>query len=419
MHYRFPTINDIRDVLPYINGDAGFRVVEKDCGNTYINYVRLSPDTFPPVPSESHWPIMDAFDVHDFDEAYHNAVIRRECRGLAFDTETGKLVSRPFHKFFNVGEREEMDIASLGFSYPHVVLDKVDGSMVRPVPTKYGIRWATKMGITDTAMLTETWLVGRDNYYQMAEYCMQQGLTPIFEYVSPENRIVVDYGRRDMILLAIRHNQTGDYTSYEGLLKFGEDFDIPVVRAYGSVSGDPSAYVSHIKDSSDFDEGIVIRWENGHMAKVKTETYVALHKIKESGRTERTLVMAILESQIDDMLAIVTPEVRKSVENYVEGFWRYMDSLGREAMARYLEIRDRFDTKKDFAIWSQDELSPLDRGIVFGLWDGKLANGEAVAMQILKTGLTSETSWVVMKERLADSVFLPSWELEWKGGLSE
>ena len=34
-----------------------------------------------------------------------NSLLSRECRGIVFN-EKGEVVSRPFHKFFNIGEKE-------------------------------------------------------------------------------------------------------------------------------------------------------------------------------------------------------------------------------------------------------------------------------------------------------------------------
>ena len=85
LHYPFPTIMTIEDVLPHI--DNYFRVVKKNDGYTYINYSMMTPAVFPPVEGT--------------DEERLKASIRRECRGITFDTKTGQIVSRPFHKFFN------------------------------------------------------------------------------------------------------------------------------------------------------------------------------------------------------------------------------------------------------------------------------------------------------------------------------
>lgn len=51
----------------------------------------------------------------------------RECRGIVFDSETGKVTGRPLHKFFNLGEREEVRVENLDWSKVMRVMDKRDG----------------------------------------------------------------------------------------------------------------------------------------------------------------------------------------------------------------------------------------------------------------------------------------------------
>lgn len=53
--------------------------------------------------------------------------IRRECRGLIFDAQTGKLLSRRFHKFFNIGQNEENASEKLNWNDEYVVVEKYDG----------------------------------------------------------------------------------------------------------------------------------------------------------------------------------------------------------------------------------------------------------------------------------------------------
>ena len=87
MNYKFPTIRHIDDVLPHLVGHDEFIVVDRG-GWKAINYAVVTPESF--------WPL---------DEG---AIMRRECRGLIFDALTGEILRRPFHKFFNFGERLDL-----------------------------------------------------------------------------------------------------------------------------------------------------------------------------------------------------------------------------------------------------------------------------------------------------------------------
>lgn len=397
IHYEFPVIEHIDDVLPHID-DKSFKVIAKDCGNTYINYVRMGSETFPPVLGS---------------EAERLAArVRRECRGIAFNTETGKLVSRPFHKFFNVGETEHLTFEHLGFHREHVVMDKMDGSMLRPIPTPFGLRWGTKMGITDVGNLAETWIEQHDKYRKFALRMMAAGRTPIFEFVSPENRIVARYAEPNMVLLAVRHNTAGTYMSSDTMRVLAEEYGIPVVKHFDPVEGDPETYFELIRASDDLDEGIVIAWSNGHRAKAKTDQYTTLHKIKEKASTERNLILAILEQEVDDLLPLVPEEEAAGIMGFADEFWGWVDSLADDIGGLHEYARATYQSKKDFAVATQD-WERVSRSCVFTLWDGKEDTPRDLALSMIRTGLTSETKWAQFRESLGGATRLQKPTMVW------
>jgi RNA ligase len=73
----------------------------------------------------------------------------RECRGIIFHKETGKIISRRFHKFFNLNELDETHEDLVDVGRPHVLLDKMDGCLVSPFVSLGKLRWGSKMGITE------------------------------------------------------------------------------------------------------------------------------------------------------------------------------------------------------------------------------------------------------------------------------
>jgi RNA ligase len=50
----------------------------------------------------------------------------RECRGLIF-SDKGNILSRRFHKFFNVNELEETHESLIDINRPHILTEKMDG----------------------------------------------------------------------------------------------------------------------------------------------------------------------------------------------------------------------------------------------------------------------------------------------------
>ena len=198
MHYEFPaniTLDEVREV---IKDDPNFIIVEKG-SYTVVNYVRMGSDTFPPV----------------IDRA---TAIRRELRGLIFDTVTGVILRRGLTKFFNIFENNETHLEKLDFSLPHKVYNKLDGSMISCFEMGKGsgvIRWGSKMGAgTDVAMEAECFVASHRKYQKFAEWCIQNDITPVFEYTSPgKHRIVVEYKEPMLTLIAARNMITGEYLS--------------------------------------------------------------------------------------------------------------------------------------------------------------------------------------------------------------
>jgi RNA ligase len=192
MHYMFPEIRSIDDVLPHIEGRSEFIVAERNFG-TVINYMVSMADTF------------DMIGPEDLGGA-----IRRECRGLKFYPD-GTIAARTFHKFFNMGEREETQPHRIDFSRDHTIMTKLDGSMIHPMKVGDRIRWMSKMGITDVALQAEEFIFINTKYLSFASWCIDNSMTPIFEWCSRKQKIVIDYPEDSLTLLAVRHNITGEY----------------------------------------------------------------------------------------------------------------------------------------------------------------------------------------------------------------
>lgn len=344
MHYTFPEIRTIDDVLPAIAGRDEFVVAEREFG-TVINYLVAMPDTFK---MEGPDDVMGA--------------IRRECRGLIFG-EDGRIMSRPYHKFFNVNEKEETQSHRLDLSRAHTVMDKLDGSMIRPVWQGGVVRLATKMGVTDVALEAER-LIDEEQYTWL-EDMMIDGFTPIFEYVAPTNKIVVEYAEAKLILTAVRETVSGEYRS---LRQWDAPFEL--VRTDSDVH-DFDAYLAFKRGETNR-EGDIIRFADGHMVKVKNDWYVQIHKTKDIVRVDRNIVELVLNETIDDTRAMLDPSDLTRVDEVEAAFWEaFRNAEGRleglEMLARTIYGAD----KKRIALEMVPNLiNKADGGFMFRLIDG-------------------------------------------------
>jgi RNA ligase len=370
MNYQFPRITHINDVLPHIQDSPEFIVAQKESYQV-INYVVATHDTFP-----------------------EGNAIRRECRGLVFDME-GNLINRRYHKFFNVNERDETAIHAIDWSRPHVILEKLDGSMVSPCLINGHIRWTTKMGITDTSMEAETFVASRPDYAELAKYYLENGYTPIFEWCSNKNRIVLDYPEDRFVLTAMREITSGNYLLQDALDRIGQRYGIEVVETYQHGDDEIVEQVRKWENT----EGIVVRFDDGHMVKIKSEWYVRIHKVKSMLGQERDVVSLILNNALDDMLPILPKEDVEKIEKFQA---KLMEQIRLSAWTVYQNVKQNRETmdRKTFAINYAPTFDPILRGLVFQFWDKEcdehLTYAAIVAMILKHCG--SNASYAKVKE---------------------
>jgi RNA ligase len=91
----------------------------------------------------------------------------------------------------------------------------------------------------------------------------------LFEIIYPENRIVLDYGKLEsLVLLGIIETSTGNEFPLM-------DIGFPIVKRYDGLN-DLSALKLLEEENK---EGFVVRFKNGYRLKVKFEEYQRIHRI--------------------------------------------------------------------------------------------------------------------------------------------
>lgn len=368
MFYSFPTIQTIEDVLPVIEGRTDFIVADKGAF-TVVNYVVEMNDTFPPVIVNAEQPDVSngvmGFVVGELEDV--DAAIRRECRGLIFCNKTRKLIRRPYHKFFNYGQKEEVLPSNVDFSKAHSVLEKLDGSMIAPFRDHAGkIWWGTKMVAESFHDEVERFVSSRPKYIALFNECQRYGMTPIFEYVAPTNRIVVNYQEENLILTAIREIASGEYVDYNTMIRSAAFHNVPYVRAFNFDNfAALEAYIESLEDA----EGVVIRFDNGHMVKLKGPWYVQIHKVKDRIVYDRNIVEIILDENLDDLLPFLMEEERTRIMQFQTDFWSAINSVNWAAMQIFDTIQDLKMDRKTFALGIATWLNPAMKALIFKHFD--------------------------------------------------
>jgi RNA ligase len=362
--YDFPEINHINDVLPHIEGRKEFRVIDKGDYLT-INYAVAFDTTF-------EWDHNDPV----------GSVVRRECRGISFD-KNGGIISRPYNKFFNVGEKEDTQLNKVNLYEPHIVLEKLDGSMIRPIPTPEGFRLATKAGVTDVAMNAEVFIADKPQYSSFISAMFDGGMTPLFEWISRKNRVVVDYPEDNLILTGIRNTTKGVYLLYENMMELAEHWNIPIVKAVNGLAvQNIELFVKQVREWES-DEGVVIRFNSGHMVKIKADDYVLRHKSKDSISQEKNVLECVLGDAVDDLVPLLAPNDVERLQRFQKAFLAGLEDVCTDIHDLYKQI-DKGQDQKEFATLAVPSVLPQYQPFMYKLRKGVPVR-ELVIEQIRKS----------------------------------
>lgn len=373
MNYDFPEIKHIDDVLPHIQGRDEFLVMEKD-GYTVINYAVAFEETF-------QWDDNDPL----------GSSIRRECRGITFN-ENGELICRKFHKFFNAGEKPETQLNKINLYEPHVILQKIDGSLISSQPTPQGFRLVSKSGITEYSMSAEVFIADKQNYYDFIRDCLTSNLTPLFEWVTPnpKQRIVVYYKEENLILTGIRILNNGKYIQYKQMKEIADAYNIPCVEVIDGLAKQNIELLADQVREWEGSEGIVIRFDTGHMVKIKAADYVLRHKVKSNFTQEKSILQIILNDGVDDIIPLLYEEDAKLLKDFHHKFWIEISRLENKMNALFETGNSQFPDRKDFAVNFVQKLSIKSyEPILYGMKGGLTAR--ELILSMIQKSLTSQT----------------------------
>ncbi|USV40956.1 RNA ligase [Xanthomonas phage BUDD] len=251
-----------------------------------------------------------------------------ECRGITFNKVTGKLISLPFEKFFNVNEKEHTQEHVIRDYLIQSVLDKRDGSMITPAFIGGAIALKTKKTFfSDVALAAQ-----RELTPELAEFCekmLSLDFCPIFEYTDPDCKIVLDYGKTpELVLLAMRDMTDGKYLSYEHLVEITRTWNVRLVPNYVNVEK-VSDLLTLAATAEDI-EGWVIYTSQGRF-KVKTKWYCDRHHLIDI--RERDIATLVLEEKLDDLMPnLIAGEadmeaIREIERRVTDGISQLMDTV--------------------------------------------------------------------------------------------
>lgn len=270
------------------------------------------------------------------------------CRGLIHDA-AGNIIARPFRKFFNYGQSEA---GTLDLTARCIATDKLDGSL--GILYHDGAEWSiATRGSFESEQARHATALYRREYAPY--FTPPDGWTLLFEIVYPENRIVLDYGEQDDLVLLGGVHIYGEVVGADEMWRY-EGWTGPTSRRIGVMTLGEALELTARENA----EGVVTRsYQTGEMLKIKQEDYVTLHRMI-FGLNERA-VWEHLKTN-DDVSALVEslPDEFKDWAENVAMDLKYRYHVAHvDTFIKYREIRGRLhpsspDFRKQFALKARE-----------------------------------------------------------------
>lgn len=301
----------------------------------------------------------DFFELHDG--------LYRECRSVVFNKRTKMVVLAALPKFKNFGEDESdwsKDNCWKKYSNAEKVYitNKMDGSYQQ---FTYDSKTQSIIGSGSQALdpelswrlqngykyVEDNWLIG-----VMSQY---PEWTFIFEYVSPDNPIVVKYDRSEegLYLLAMRNKFTGEEMDTVRLNEIAKAWNLKITEYYRGTSLE-EVLASTDKYSSSEKEGWVVNCVDkegkSFRFKIKTDDYVLMHKALSNLISPNAVVEAIYNDRYDDFVAKCPDAYKEKVEKYRDEILLYYNlfkSLAYRYAVKVFEELGHDDPCKEVMLW--------------------------------------------------------------------
>jgi len=194
----------------------------------------------------------------------------------------------------------------------------------------------------------------RADVKKFVDWCFQNDITAIFEYVSPANRIVLRYLDEDLILLRMRDNSTGKHLDIKDYL---DKIDTIRIAPFDDDYKDLESLIELNATQVD-KEGVIVQTENEYgrdfFFKIKTPWYMERHGLLTNDiYREHIIIGYILDDKIDDILGQI-PEDEKEAHERIEKIISIVKKAISDKVSEIEKTYEQFVksgiSKKDYAL---------------------------------------------------------------------
>lgn len=270
---------------------------------------------------------------YDQIEAQKTLGIVKECRGIVLEKGTWSVVAKPFGRFFNAGEDQE---EFKKFNWNDFVCNtKEDGSL--GIVYHYNGEWhfntSGSFGLGEIcSFIKKSWREVFWETFPGDKTKLNPSYTYLFELCTPYNKIIRAYPKPQVFLLGVFDRNTCQEFSCaeEDALAKEIGLQRPVQYHFRSMA-EITSFLQEKQLADKTFEGVIIRDDKNLRFKIKTETYLALHHLKDNGNifNPSRLVPLLLNEGKDEILAYF-PEVKETmlqVEDTLTKEWNKLQAI--------------------------------------------------------------------------------------------
>lgn len=239
--------------------------------------------------------------LHAFPDGWTSPL--RLCRGIIF-SRRGKLLAKPFAKFFNYGENKETKEIP---DEPFDATVKHDGHLGIIFEYRDKFFLTTRGDFQSRTSKIGSEMLAEHAAANIWRASFPKDLTALVEIIHPATKVHLDYrGEKKFILIGACNNKTLEDFNYEKLLKLGEMLTLPVTECWDvkSVSGMRKLMEDLTINNR---EGFVARFKSGLRVKFKFATYI--NKMVEAKLSYRYIMKRMMAGNLERMIKFLPEEI--------------------------------------------------------------------------------------------------------------
>jgi RNA ligase len=304
-------------------------------------------------------------------------------RGTIYEKSTKRVIAKSFPKFFNFSELSISKQRNILKQNNFEVFTKEDGSLGNVF--FYNDKWnvTTRGSFESDQAVKATRMLSKYNLSRL-----NKNFTYIVEIIYPENRIIVNYGsKEELVLLASFETETGSDLKLSGL----EDwlpFPIAESHKFNSIEEVIEA-VSKMDSNS---EGFVVKLLSGERFKVKSPEYLKIARLM-SRMSPLTLWESMKDGKVSIELMQSIPEefradyevIQKELERQYTDVQTEVNKHVTYVILNIANISTRLpeNLNKDIGLYLSDHPNELNH-FVFQVVNQKLENIDKLIMKEIR-----------------------------------